>query len=71
MNIILCCQQSVFTHTGFPFSYSRPRWDLLSTFYIIIQETTTIKMSPYPLSVINMIILHLKLNFNVIMFQRC
>lgn len=41
MNIIICCQKSVFIHTGSSFSNSRARWVLLSTFYIIIQKITT------------------------------
>lgn len=41
MNIIICCQKSVFIHTGSSFSNSRAWWVLLSTFYIIIQKITT------------------------------
>lgn len=52
MNIIFCCQKSVFVHTGSSFSSSRARWVLLSTSYIIIQNVPIhICLFPNPISI--------------------
>lgn len=41
MNIIYCCQKSVFIHTGSSSSYSRARWVPSSTFFIVIPKIPT------------------------------